>query len=371
MRSVELNWDEFFTLSQRWAIELRSQLSSEIEEIILQPETRQGALLLLGLGLSLGLVLVLDEKRLLQADHNRQVCWDESILPESWRSFLPSLGAAQRAGFSAWDLRSQTFILCTSGSMGQPKLIPKYGRGLLAEIADLQCLYQLQREHGLVSLVSPLHIYGLLHSFLLPMQTGSRVIFAEFEAGLYHIPALKSESVDLLIAVPATWSLVKVILQQQAIATLVMSGAAFGESRQSELMQLDPAPERTYEILGSTETGGIAYRRLDQGACDFHLMPSVEIVPRAGAQLLFSSYIWPAQSCLLSDRLEQQSNGQYRHLGRADRIFKYSGQRYALAAIEQALMECLSVRSVICHFYEDTRIAQGGQLKAFVEGVSG
>ena len=362
-----MTWDHFFDLCSERAESLRDQLETKVQQIILQPSHRQGSLFLLGVGLRLGLPLILDEKCLLSAKTPDQLCWNESILPAAWRLNPPILHYSPGHSAARWNIEAQSLTFCTSGSSGSPKLIAKSGRGLLAELNDLQILYQLEPNQEVLSLVSPLHIYGFLHSFLLPMLSGSRVSFAEFDAGLYQLPAEAQSRIDLLIAVPATWSLVKNILQEHPIGTLVMSGAAFGSLRQSELKQLPSRPKRSFEIFGSTETGAIGFRYLNQEIESFTVMPSVRVLELDLGQSIESPYVWPELQVPLADRLLMEGPQQFRSLGRSDRVFKYAGQRFSLAAIEQALQDSLPGMAVVCVFCEDQNIAQGGRLEAYVE----
>jgi acyl-CoA synthetase (AMP-forming)/AMP-acid ligase II len=113
-------------------------------------------------------------------------------------------------------------------------------------VRDLSGIYGWHEGDAVLSLVSPLHIYGLLHSFLLPWFSRTSVEFVNFQKGPVDITELASNRYAAVIAVPETWSFVKDLLNSRSLGTLVMSGAAFGTKRRSELLEAwiesDPLP---------------------------------------------------------------------------------------------------------------------------------
>jgi acyl-CoA synthetase (AMP-forming)/AMP-acid ligase II len=215
--------------------------------------------------------------------------------------------------------------------------------------------------------VSPLHIYGLLHSFLLPWFSRTSVEFVNFQKGPVDITELASNRYAAVIAVPETWSFVKDLLNSRLLGTLVMSGAAFGTKRRSELQELTRKPERALEILGSTETGGIGMRSLLEPEDCFRCLPSVHVMEESSEQWVELPYVKPATRWLLADRLELQADGRFLHQGRRDRIFKYAGQRYALAEVEKALSRIHGDVETLSVFHRDDSVAQGGWLEAWIE----
>jgi acyl-coenzyme A synthetase/AMP-(fatty) acid ligase len=146
-----------------------------------------------------------------------------------------------------------------------------------------------------------------------------------------------------------------------------MSGAPFGEKRRQELQGLSCPPEQALEILGSTETGGIGMRSLLTMDDSFHCLPSVCVREDAGLQWVESPYLRPEQRWQLDDRLELKGDGRFVHQGRSDRIFKYAGQRYALAEVEKALSLVFENIETLARFHGDDSVAQGGWLEAWIE----
>ncbi|WP_176736319.1 AMP-binding protein [Oligoflexus tunisiensis] len=362
-----MNWSELFARAERVKNEVLAEAWRQERPLLLQPTTRSGSLLLLAVGFLWPFEVLLDEKNLLRdADAFRL---DEALIPEDWLPDTALIEADPHAPEPWTRLEEWQLTLCTSGSTGEPKRIQKTGAGLLAEVRDLVGIYQWHDQDVILSLVSPLHIYGLLHSFILPWFCRATVEFVGFQDGPVDPLTLSSSRYAGVIAVPATWSFVKDLLDTKSLGTLVMSGAPFGDKRRRELQWLSRQPTRAWEILGSTETGGIGARSL-LGADDFfQCLPSVRILEENGQQWVESPYVKPAPRWPLADRLELLGAGRFLHQGRSDRIFKYAGQRYALGEVEKGLNLTFHQAETFAQFHVDDNVAQGGWLEAWVESA--
>ncbi len=364
---LELTWKQLFERAESFVRISLPALSEDGRPLLLQPQTRGGSLWLLAIGLCSQRELILDEKRLWKGDPAKVLQLDELHGPKEWQvtqiviadeqSFVPSF---------AWqELR---LYLCTSGSTGEPKLILKTGPGLWAELQDLACLYQIRPGQRILCLVSPLHIYGLLHGFLLPLSQHCSVQFVNFADGPVSLSSLHARIFELVIAVPATWSFVKELMEHRLLQTLILSGSAFGQTRQLELLARQDQLQNCWEILGSTETGGLGYRNLLTGEGVFTPMPSVHFAPEAANFCVVSPYLSPEKYLVLADQLEFLSDGRFIHHGRMDRIFKYAGQRFSLAELDSALSESLGEVDIVSCFHRDDQVSQGGWLEVWVEG---
>lgn len=362
---MSLNWSQLFARAERLRAEVLHEAWAAERPLLLQPSTRPGSLLLLAVGFLWPFGVVLDEKNLLNDEAAFRL--DESLIPNDLMPYSDRIEADPEAPAFWSRLEEWQLTLCTSGSTGEPKRIQKTGAGLLAEVRDLSGIYGWREGDALLSLVSPLHIYGLLHSFLLPWFNRASVEFVNFQNGPVDIPALASSRYAAVIGVPATWSFVKDLLKVRPVGTLVMSGAPFGAKRRGELQNLSSKPERAWEILGSTETGGIGMRSLLEPEDCFRCLPSVRVMEEGGEQWVESPYLKPASRWMLADRLEIKADGCFLHQGRSDRIFKYAGQRYALAEVEHALSRIHADAETLAFFHRDDTVAQGGWLEAWVE----
>ncbi|UAL43353.1 AMP-binding protein [Shewanella inventionis] len=234
-------------------------------------------------------------------------------------------------------------ILFTSGSSGQPKAITKTLAQLDAEVSVLEHTFAQHLPHcSVVSTVSHQHIYGLLFKILWPLAA-SRAFLSEqidFPETLSYYLAIMPNL--CLISSPAQLTRLPDALDNQAqqrIPSLIFSsgGPLNFESAQAVKQCFKQLP---IEIFGSTETGGIAYRR------QLHPMQtwqpfervSVDMDPSDGALLLQSVYLEDPEAWVkCDDKIELVEHGQFRLLHRLDRIVKIEEKRLSLAQLEHLL----------------------------------
>lgn len=88
--------------------------------------------------------------------------------------------------------------------------------------------------------------------------------------------------------------------------------------------------------FGSTETGGIAYRRQHEADEPWQVFDRISIDqdPTDGALLLKSPYLADNEWLRCEDKIEPTENGQFRLKGRLDRIVKIEEKRLSLAQME-------------------------------------
>lgn len=234
-------------------------------------------------------------------------------------------------------------ILFTSGSSGQPKAIRKTLAQLDAEVSVLEHTFAQHLPHcSVVSTVSHQHIYGLLFKILWPLAA-SRAFLSEqidFPETLSYYLAIMPNL--CLISSPAQLTRLPDALDNQAqqrIPSLIFSsgGPLSFESAQAVKQCFKQLP---IEVFGSTETGGIAYRRqylLQQTWQPFDQV-NVNADPHDGALMLQSIYLDEPDTWIkCDDKIELAENGQFRLLHRLDRIVKIEEKRLSLAQLEHLL----------------------------------
>jgi len=236
----------------------------------------------------------------------------------------------------------------TSGSTGKPKAIVKHSQLLMNEILTLKSTFEaeLKQTDIILSTVSHQHIYGLLFKILLPLRMGIRILNQVFEYP-EHIQAYlkqnKTKTATLLASPAHLKRLVEDNVLQQVksqLQSVFSSGGPLAfevSSRFYKQMQLAPT-----EVFGSTETGGIAWRRCDkQLPSDWLLFTGINYcsVPfeGLGERLQISSPFMAEKSYLTDDLIEKVDNTHFVLKGRSDRTIKLEEKRINLEHMEQAL----------------------------------
>lgn len=273
-----------------------------------------------------------------------------NIVPWLARADKPS--SAQR--YPTIPADQPVVTIYTSGSTGQPAACVKTAAQLLGEGETLQNTFQLHRDSTVLATVPAHHIYGLLFSVALPLAAGARFIRDTPLLPSVIEDYARRQRANVLISVPPH---LRVLAESElsslaSIQTIFSSGAPLPDATAHTLHRRFGV--NVFEILGSTETGGFAYRQIDevaQGgqAASFRPFPGVTIASDDNAQLLLSSPLLApgsAQPITCADRIELRADGSFRHLGRSDGVIKVGGTRMSLPELESRVRELAGVSDV-------------------------
>lgn len=233
----------------------------------------------------------------------------------------------------------------TSGSTGEPKKIPRTLRQLLNEVQGLSQSFSFDEHATAIATVSHQHIYGLLFKLLLPLATGRSFYNPQMAFPEDVVQAQKQlETMGLsnyLISSPALlkrWT-TDVVLQH---CQIVFSSGGKLESGVRPLLN-----RPIIEVLGSSETGGIAHRAKDEDAWTAFSNVAIRIEEQ---QLMVKSnhafendWITTGDGAAWTDVTCQI----FKLLGRTDRIVKLEEKRLSLDAIEQSIQALDVVKQ--CH----------------------
>jgi acyl-coenzyme A synthetase/AMP-(fatty) acid ligase len=226
-------------------------------------------------------------------------------------------------------------VVYTSGSTGAPEAWSKTAAQLLGEAQMQAGLFKIGPGDRVLATLPSQHIYGLLFGVLVPLCAGAAFV-RETPLHPESVAKIAEESrASVLVTVPA--HLKALVAQGPSLhfRLLFSSGAPFDPRLLPELPRI---ADEAHELLGSTETGGMASRQLGVAEL-FQPLPGVTIQAAPGGQLLLDSPFLDAQAqrpYLSADRIELLADG-FRHLGRLDDVVKIGGKRLALSELLRAL----------------------------------
>lgn len=235
------------------------------------------------------------------------------------------------------DLDQCRLSLCTSGSSGEPKRIDKTLRQLANEVEALEQLWGADLgEACIIGSVATQHIYGLLFRVLWPLCAGRPFVRRQLAFSEDLQRASREYPAFAWVASPALLKRMGDNLDWPALSAVrrVFSsgGALPSEAAQSLQQRLQQWPT---EILGSSETGGIAWR---QGESLWQPFAGVELSQDSDGALLITSPYLPAGHVEHSaDAARIAADGRFELLGRLDRIVKLEEKRISLPMLEHAL----------------------------------
>jgi acyl-coenzyme A synthetase/AMP-(fatty) acid ligase len=234
----------------------------------------------------------------------------------------------------------------TSGSTGAHVACPKTAAQLLGEAALLVRLWELGPGTRVLATVPPHHLYGLLFGVLVPfMGGGSFVRTTPLHAETIAEQA-RARQATVLVSVPAHLHAVAALAPGglPALERIFSSGAPLDPATGAAVSRLAGIP--VTEVLGSSETGGIAWRdsgrRANDGAA-WQPFPGVTVSPdEDGTMRLRSPFVEATDArgwTRGADRVRARDDGRFELLGRADGVVKIGGSRVAVAEIERLLRE--------------------------------
>ncbi len=230
--------------------------------------------------------------------------------------------------------------LFTSGSTGEPRPIRKHAHQLIGEAELLVRTFELAGA-DIVATVPAHHIYGLLLSVLVPLVGGGAFccttpLFADAIA-----ESLLGLETPVLVSVPAHLRVLEVLEPQPATRGVrtFSSGAPLPDVVASMLHERLRVPP--IELLGSTETGGIAWRNAPE--MPFWIpLPGIRVgQDPTGRMLLDSPFLASTEpqpfTCADCIELVSSEPTRFRHMGRADDVVKVAGKRVSTLALEHRL----------------------------------
>ncbi|MFM0005904.1 AMP-binding protein [Paraburkholderia dipogonis] len=230
--------------------------------------------------------------------------------------------------------------LYTSGSSGRPKPIRKTLAQFNAEVHTLEKQWgALVGDATMLASVPHHHIYGLLFRVLWPLAAGRAFDRAVSIEPLHLQAQIDRCGAAVIVSTPAQLSRWPALpgfadLTPAPRAFFSSGGPLALEAAQEYAAAYGAAP---LEIYGSTETGGIAWRRQDQTDA-WQPVSGIEVRrDEDGALNVRSPHLDHAGWHRTDDKIAFDAEGRFRLQGRLDRVLKLDGKRVSLPELEARL----------------------------------
>ena len=220
-------------------------------------------------------------------------------------------------------------MMSTSGTTAQPRYVVKKMAQLVDEIDVLATVIPPART--VLATVPLSHLYGMLWGVLLPLRFGARIVSHGALLPGELAAVIEREGVDLMISTPAHLRAMANVAMPRGLR-VISSGA-----RMPPELHMSLATGHGWhvtEVLGSTETGGIATRT--QPLDSLTPLPRVTVTA-PGGRLVVESPWSGERRAVLDDLVELDDRGGFRHVGRSSELIKIAGKRAHAQAIEAAI----------------------------------
>lgn len=250
----------------------------------------------------------------------------------------------------------QSIVFFTSGSTGAPKKVVRQLEQLNAEITMLQEVFGKHIDAtATYSTVSHQHIYGLIFYVLWPLCAGRVIICPPLAYPDDIIAAVSSGVAMTLVSSPALLKRVLATTIDYDSRCIIFSSGNLLDTETAETIA-SSFGVNPIEILGSTETSGVAYRQQLLHSA-WNPLPAVQIALEQETQCLTveSPYFDHVEPFVMGDKAKINADGSFVLLGRADRIAKVEGKRVALNEIEARLKQHPWIADVYALVLQDNR----------------
>lgn len=222
----------------------------------------------------------------------------------------------------------------TSGSTGAPKTCIKSQAQILSEAAAQLDLWGAPRG-PVLGTVSHQHIYGLLFRLFWPLMAGAPI--EALRRDMWEDVIFHAREGCSFVSSPAHLSRIPDGLTLAHKPAYIFSSGgplSFAASRDA-FVKFGQIP---IEVLGSTETGGVAWRQQQAEGERWTPLPRVDVATdENGALAVRSPFAGGDDFVVMGDQVTRHEDGRFSLHARLDRIVKIEGKRVSLPRVEEAL----------------------------------
>ena len=232
----------------------------------------------------------------------------------------------------------------TSGSTSQPKTIVKTFESLAKEVAFHRDWLHPSPDTVFLSTIEPDHMYGKLWRVMLPSAAGCQVDPEIILSPESLVEKMHAAWKVFFVTTPSFLKRFCAYAEQydvpQNCVEITTSGALLdAETSAAAKRVFGVAP---LEIFGSTETGGVAWRRqggdIAPDGCDWEVFAPVKVWTSADGRLAVRSPFSFRRRFVMGDGVElSHDRRRFRLLGRRDRVVKIAEQRVSLPEMEERM----------------------------------
>jgi len=263
-------------------------------------------------------------------------------------------------------------IFFTSGTTGEPTGALKSRDNITKELDVLKELFTPLGIERVIVTVPLIHIYGFLAGVLLPHALGADVLLKE-EFLPHELIELAEDKKTLCITNPVFLKVLNKLKISQKYPNITFLSST-GKLDREVAKSLNEKLEVTiYQLFGSTETGGVAYKIDDD---ELWRPLSGVVVAKDGENLSVNSpYI---SDFLIEDRLVEVQkpfvttdiieikDKKFKLLGRDSEIIKISGKRISILEIETLLEHSRYIKEALVKLSYDVDSHKDEQLDILV-----
>ena len=265
-------------------------------------------------------------------------------------------------------------IFFTSGTTGEPTGALKSKENLEKELEVLLELFASEKFERVIVTVPLIHIYGFLAGVLLPKALKVDVVLKE-EFLPHELITLSEGKKTLCITNPVFLKVLNKLNIEGNHKNMVFLSSTGKLDPQTANDLAQKLNCKIYQLFGSTETGGIAYKINDTEL--WTPLKYVEVSKKDEclevnspfiSKFLIEKELKEIEHPFVTTDLIEMSNGKFKLLGRKSEIIKISGKRISLLEVESLLEEHKDIDEALVKLDYDVNSHKDEQL--FIQVVS-
>ncbi len=263
-------------------------------------------------------------------------------------------------------------IFFTSGTTGEPTGALKSRENITKELNVLKELFSPLGIERVIVTVPLIHIYGFLAGVLLPRALGAEVILKE-EFLPHELIELAEDKKSLCITNPVFLKVLNKlnITQKYPNITFLSSTGKLDANISKSLYE--KLEVTIYQLFGSTETGGIAYKINDDelwkplnGVTVDKVGENLSVDSPYISDFLIEEQLVKVDKPFVTTDIIEIKDKRFKLLGRDSEIIKISGKRISILEIETLLEQSSYIEEALVKLAYDVDSYKDEQLEILV-----
>ncbi|MCK9492011.1 MAG: acyl--CoA ligase [Sulfurimonas sp.] len=270
--------------------------------------------------------------------------------------------------------KNSKILFFTSGSSGFPVGAFKSEDNLLLEVESLKKILANRDIKRVVVSVPFVHIYGILAGLLLPIKLDCVTLVVKEDFLPYELleEALKEDT--LVITTPVFIKAMAKLPESKDLSHALFVSSTAPLALEDVAIFEDKYSSNIVQLFGSTETGGIAYKK--GRSAEWNTLPYVKIQssddklsvrsPFISNYILNSEIIELIQPYITEDIVEIKDK-TFTLIGRSNKLIKIAGKRISATLIENILEEIPEINKAIVSLVYKKELLRSEQILITLE----
>jgi len=276
-------------------------------------------------------------------------------------------------GQTLFDQEDFLMMFFTSGSTGNPVGALKTKQNLEEEVKALTKLLQKYQIKKVIVTVPFTHIYGTLLGLLYPLINGLDIVLKE-----HFLPHDLLETIEdhcLVVTTPLyIKALTKINQTKELHSSVFISSTAPLDQKVAESF-IPKFNTDLIQLFGSTETGGIAYKKnhdelwtpLDNVSISTNKNSELIVKSPFVSKVLYENGLKYLDGEIQTFDYIEMYESQFKLVGRSSKILKVAGKRYSTVQIENSLEEIEGISKALVFVETDPNSLRGELLNITLE----